>query len=124
MTFAPMTFTLTPAVAAWASAFIFVGLRLRLRSSQLREEKEEKPRPASGDTLKIEMQEGAYLELLEKMIGESEFVQNSPPTLIPEEDRVVRHVVHALEPFTVANGGPLEVEVISFIPGRSNVIVK
>jgi hypothetical protein len=114
----------TPAMLAWASAFCLVTLRLRKRASRLRAAQAPKPRPLSGDTLKIKMNESIYLELLEKMIGESEFLQNSPPALVPEEDRIVRHVVKALQPYTVANGGPLEVEVVSFIPGRSNVIVR
>jgi acetylornithine deacetylase len=73
----------------------------------------------------IELNEGRFIGLLEKLVGESKYLQNSPPQgLIPREDRASDHVLKALEPFTVENGGPLQVSRIHFVDGRGNVIVK
>ena len=75
------------------------------------------------DTLQLEMEEKSFLALLEKLIGESEHVQNFPPALIPNEDKVIAHVLAELDPYTKANGGPLTVEKVTFTEGRSNVII-
>lgn len=65
-----------------------------------------------------------FLALFAKLIGEAEFVQNNPPQgLVPEEDRVVRHIVEALEPYSVKSGGVLQIEQISYHPGRSNLMI-
>jgi acetylornithine deacetylase len=42
---------------------------------------------------------------------------------VPEEDRVVKHVLDVLSPFTSSNGGPLVVKQLSYTPGRSNLMV-
>jgi len=72
----------------------------------------------------IEMNEERYIALLRKLIGESERVQNAPPDFNPREDCVSDHVLEALRPHTVENGGPLVVERIHYAEGRGNVIVK
>jgi len=41
----------------------------------------------SGDLSKLELDEGQFLSLLEKLIGESKYLQNNPPELVPVEDR-------------------------------------
>ena len=65
-----------------------------------------------------------YLELLGKLVGESETLQNDPPNgLIPKEDNASQHVLAALQAHTVENGGPLTVERVAFTPGRGNVII-
>ncbi|KAA0038588.1 acetylornithine deacetylase-like [Cucumis melo var. makuwa] len=46
-----------------------------------------------------ELQKDSYISLLSKLIGESEFVQNNPPDLIPQEDRVGKHVLDVLNPY-------------------------
>lgn len=67
----------------------------------------------------VELNEKRFLDLLEKLIGESEFLQNSPPQgLIPNEDRASDHVLKVLEPYMVKNGGVLEVERVSFVEGQ------
>jgi len=38
-------------------------------------------------TLQMELNKDRYLSLLEKLIGEAEFLQNNPPGFVPEEDR-------------------------------------
>lgn len=64
------------------------------------------------------LNEARFLDLLEKLIGESEFLQNSPPQgLIPNEDRASDHVLKVLEPYMIKNGGVLEVERVSFVEG-------
>jgi acetylornithine deacetylase len=61
------------------------------------------------------LNEARFMGLLEKLIGESEFLQNSPPQgLIPREDRASDHVLALLAPYRVENGGVLEVERVSF----------
>jgi acetylornithine deacetylase len=58
------------------------------------------------------------MSLLEKLIGESEFLQNSPPQgLIPCEDKASNHVLDVLSPFMVQNGGVLIVERVTFVEG-------
>ena len=49
------------------------------------------------DDLQLELNSERYVELLRKLIGETEYLQNNPPRLVPQEDRyiVVHVVVHA-----------------------------
>ena len=74
----------------------------------------------------LQLNEPRFLELLEKLIGESRFVQNTGvgTAFVPEEDRVVAHVLKCLDPFKVENGGKLIVERKTYVPGRSNVIIR
>lgn len=66
----------------------------------------------------VVLNEKRFLSLLEKLIGESEFLQNSPPQgLIPCEDKASNHVLDVLSPFTVENGGVLTVKRVSFVEG-------
>ncbi|OIW10884.1 hypothetical protein TanjilG_27830 [Lupinus angustifolius] len=66
-----------------------------------------------------------FVPLLSKLIGESRYVQNNPPELIPEEDRVVNHVLDVLRPFsTTTGGGPLILNHVTYFPGRGNLIVQ
>ncbi|KAH9769604.1 Acetylornithine deacetylase [Citrus sinensis] len=67
----------------------------------------------------------SYVNLLSKLIGESRYVQNNPPELIPQEDRVVKHVLDALLPLsTKTGGGPLVINHITYFTGRGNLIVE
>jgi len=74
----------------------------------------------------LKLDEERYVTLLRKLIGESEYLQNTGvgTAFVPEEDRAVKHVLTELKPFTVENGGPLEVEHVVFTEGRGNVIIK
>eukprot|EP01133_Synstelium_polycarpum_P019701 gene19701-23594_t len=72
----------------------------------------------------IELNEPRFLALLTKLIGEAETLQNKPPELIPVEDNAGRHVLEALKPFTVENGGCLKVQHIAFHEGRGNILVQ
>lgn len=71
-----------------------------------------------------EMNEDRFLGILEKLIGESKWLQNNPPELVPTEDRAARHVLAALEPYSEENGGPLRIEQVTFVEGRSNIMVE
>jgi acetylornithine deacetylase len=65
------------------------------------------------------------MALLEKLIGEAEHLQNSPPQgMIPKEDLASDHVLEVLKPYTTAAGGVLEVERVHFVDGRGNVIIR
>lgn len=47
-------------------------------------------------TLQMELNKDRYLSLLEKLIGEAEFLQNNPPGFVPEEDRWVLRAGHSM----------------------------
>ncbi|XWS62138.1 hypothetical protein CRYUN_Cryun07bG0185400 [Craigia yunnanensis] len=67
----------------------------------------------------------SFVSFLIKIIGEFKFLQNNSPELIPEEDRVVKHVLDCLLPYsTTAGGGPLIVNHGTHFPGRGNLIVE
>jgi acetylornithine deacetylase len=52
-------------------------------------------------------------------------LQNNPPELIPEEDRVVNHVLNSLLSLSTATGGgPLILNHVTYFPGRGNLIVE
>lgn len=73
----------------------------------------------------LEMNQGRFLALLEQLISVSKSLQNSPSQgLHPREDLASDFVLAALEPFMKKNGGVLEVERITFVEGRGNVIIK
>ncbi|KAL6520049.1 hypothetical protein OROHE_017192 [Orobanche hederae] len=79
---------------------------------------------ASVTDLLGDLNKDSFVSLLSKLIGESKHVQNNPPDLIPEEDRIVRHVLNVLHPFSAANGGPLVVKHVAYKPNRGNLIVE
>lgn len=72
-----------------------------------------------------ELNKDSFVTLLSKLIGESKYVQNNPPELIPEEDRVVNHLLNILLPLsTTTGGGPLVVNHARYKPNRGNLIVE
>ncbi|KAK6934991.1 Peptidase M20 [Dillenia turbinata] len=67
----------------------------------------------------------SFVSLLSKLIGEAKYVQNNPPELIPEEDRIVKHVLDSLLPFsTTTGGGPLIINHVTYVPKRGNLIIE
>jgi len=71
------------------------------------------------------MNETRFLNLLEKLISESKYLQNSPSqNLIPMENLAIKHIMDVLEPFKKENGGILEVNHVTFVEGRGNLIIK
>ncbi|KMZ75955.1 Acetylornithine deacetylase or succinyl-diaminopimelate desuccinylase [Zostera marina] len=72
-----------------------------------------------------ELNRDSYISLLRKLIGESKYVQNNPPDLVPKEDLIARHVLDVLQPYSVTSGGgPLLVNHVSYIEGRGNLIIE
>ncbi|XP_038680475.1 acetylornithine deacetylase-like [Tripterygium wilfordii] len=72
-----------------------------------------------------DMDKESFVSLLRNLIGESRYVQNNPPELIPEEDRVVKHVMNSLLPYsTTTGGGPLILNHVAYFPNRGNLIVE
>lgn len=73
----------------------------------------------------VALNQERFLGLLEKLIGESKSLQNSPSQgLIPREDNASEHVLKILDPYLKQNGGVLEAQRISFVEGRGNMIIK
>ncbi|RXH77784.1 hypothetical protein DVH24_039755 [Malus domestica] len=67
----------------------------------------------------------SFVSLLSKLIGESKYIQNNPPELIPQEDLAVKHVLDSLLPHnTTTGGGPLVIKHVTYSPSEGNVIVE
>lgn len=72
-----------------------------------------------------DLNKDSFVNLLGKLIGESKYVQNNPPELIPEEDRIVNHVLDTLLPYsTTTGGGPLVINHVAYKAKRGNLIVE
>ncbi|POM78321.1 Metalloprotease family M20/M25/M40 [Phytophthora palmivora] len=72
----------------------------------------------------LQLDQVLYMELLRKVIGVSEKVQNAPSLgLVPQENLVSDIVLAELSPYTKENGGFLTVERVEFVAGRGNVII-
>lgn len=72
----------------------------------------------------ITMNEPRFMALLEKLIGESVHLQNSPASgLIPKESLACKHILDVLNPFSKENGGVLSIKKIEFVEGRGNMII-
>ncbi|XP_057520614.1 acetylornithine deacetylase [Amaranthus tricolor] len=72
-----------------------------------------------------ELNKESFVGLLTKLIGESKYLQNNPPELIPEEDRVVNYLLDILSPLsTTTGGGPLIINHATYYPKRGNLIVE
>ena len=68
---------------------------------------------------KLTFNEDRFVELLGKLFGESEFLQNSPAQgLIPREDLASDHILEMLKPYDKKNGGVLEIEVVFYLISR------
>lgn len=79
----------------------------------------------TNETLEgFRMNQERYIGLLSNLIGESKHLQNNPAQgLIPQEDLAANHVLKLLTPFSQENGGPLKIERVCFVEGRSNLIL-
>lgn len=65
------------------------------------------------------------MALITKLIGVSKKLQNNPAQgLIPSEGLAADLILEVLSPFMKENGGPLEIERVEFVEGRSNLIIK
>jgi len=74
--------------------------------------------------LQMDLNKDRYVSLLEKLIGEVEFLQNNPPKFVPQEDKAIKHLLEALKPYTVENGGVLKVEHVWYVKGRGNLTIE
>lgn len=119
--------------------------------------------------LNLELNTERYIKLMEKLIGETEFLQNNPPRHVPQEDRytgrgsttlwashhpathpvlpvachvllfslynsicpfplvslrAVKHVLDALKPYLVENGGVIKADHVTFVEGRGNLMLE
>ncbi|KAG7036186.1 Acetylornithine deacetylase [Cucurbita argyrosperma subsp. argyrosperma] len=71
-----------------------------------------------------ELEKGSYISLLSDLISESQYVQNNPPDLVPQEDLVGAHVRGVLDPYSTENGGPLIIKQVNYTPGRGHLIIR
>lgn len=80
---------------------------------------------ADFDFKGVEMNEPRFMDLLTKLISVNRHLQNNPSMgLVPQEDLASDFLLAALEPHMKKNGGVLEVERVTFVEGRGNVIIK
>ena len=73
--------------------------------------------------LNLELDCERFTTLLTKLIGESQHVQNNPPKFVPQEGKVVAHILEALKPYSIEEGGVLKVETHEYIEGRPNMLI-
>jgi len=115
-------------VAGAIAGFSILALLARLRKERITKAGKKTHKIPSEvaelkDSLAITLNSSTYLDLLGKLIGEAEHVQNYPPELIPQEDKIIAHILQLLKPYEDSNGGPLKIEVVSYEPGRGNIII-
>jgi acetylornithine deacetylase len=73
----------------------------------------------------LRLNEERYIAILRDLIGETEFLQNSPTqNLVPQEQRVVDHLLRHLHDHLKENGGVLEYETVAYVDGRPNFILR
>lgn len=73
----------------------------------------------------LTLNEDRFVGLITNLISVSKQLQNNPAQgLIPQEDLASDFVLEVLKPYMKENGGPLEIERVTFVEGRGNVIIK
>ena len=72
--------------------------------------------PVDNKSQSMELNSERYLSLMDKLISESRYVQNNPPKFVPEEDKIIKHLLDILSPHSIENGGVLKIQHVSFIP--------
>eukprot|EP01104_Vermistella_antarctica_P004413 TRINITY_DN14866_c0_g1_i1.p1 TRINITY_DN14866_c0_g1~~TRINITY_DN14866_c0_g1_i1.p1 ORF type:complete len:469 (-),score=91.82 TRINITY_DN14866_c0_g1_i1:62-1438(-) len=76
-----------------------------------------------------------FVDLLRQLIGETKFLQNSPPKLVPEESRAADHVLEYLKEYTKEvdslktkpefdEDKPLLVHRVEYAPKRTNLLIE
>jgi acetylornithine deacetylase len=65
-----------------------------------------------------------FVSVLRDLVAHSERLQNNPPELVPRESLAGDVVLRELEPWSTTQGGPLEIEEVAYVAGRSNVMVR
>lgn len=74
----------------------------------------------------LELNEERFVGLLRNLIGEVEHLQNTGvgTAYVPQEDLAIKHVLEVLAPHRKENGGPLEIDHVTYVEGRGNLIIK
>jgi acetylornithine deacetylase len=74
----------------------------------------------------LELDEERFVGLLRNLIGEVEHLQNTGvgTAYVPQEDLAIKHCLEVLAPHRKENGGPLEVEHVTYAEGRGNLIIR
>ncbi len=80
--------------------------------------------PAAPANAPIELNVERYIALLRKLIPEARHVQNHPPKYVPEEDRVIQHLLALLSPHSKEKGGVLKISHVTFVEKRGNLILE
>jgi len=86
--------------------------------------KKERAIMTAEDDLGIRLNPDEFIDFLGRLIGESERLQNFPPEFVPKEDLICTHIISILNDYSKENGGPLQIEKVSFTEGRSNLIIR
>eukprot|EP00929_Paragymnodinium_shiwhaense_P016587 TRINITY_DN12505_c0_g1_i1.p1 TRINITY_DN12505_c0_g1~~TRINITY_DN12505_c0_g1_i1.p1 ORF type:complete len:519 (+),score=131.78 TRINITY_DN12505_c0_g1_i1:182-1738(+) len=69
-----------------------------------------------------QLDQTAFVSMLRSLIGESKKLQNNPRLgITPQEKLAAAHVMRALQPYSTKAGGPLHLEELEYVPGRSNL---
>ena len=68
----------------------------------------------------LELDEERFVGLLRNLIGEVEHLQNTGvgTAYVPQEDLAIKHCLEVLAPHRKENGGPLEVEHVTYAGTR------
>jgi hypothetical protein len=90
-----------------------------------RERRGEPKRSMANEFLQnIQLDETLYVDLLTKLIGESERLQNNPHMgMLAQEDLAAQHVMDLLKPLSQEEGGPLKIEHLTYVEGRGNLTI-
>ena len=74
----------------------------------------------------LELNEERFVGLLRNLIGEVEHLQNTGvgTAYVPQEDLAIKHCLEVLAPYRKENGGPLEIEHVTYVEGRGNLIIR
>lgn len=119
---------LVSSVSLACMAAVVLKTHKKKPSVVVEDEEEEAParqiRVSPSQLPKLDINPQEYIELLKHLISETEHVQNFPPEFIPQESRVVAHLLKVLQPHSKQNGGLLEVEPVHFTEGRENLIIR
>mmetsp|Transcript_73131 Transcript_73131/g.145041 ORF Transcript_73131/g.145041 Transcript_73131/m.145041 type:complete len:498 (-) Transcript_73131:49-1542(-) len=68
------------------------------------------------------MPKNTFVDLMRALIGEVKHLQNNPRLgIIPQEKRAATIMINFLKPYSTEAGGPLIIEELEYVPGRSNL---
>jgi len=71
-----------------------------------------------------DLDKARFVGLLRRLLSETRYLQNNPRLgIVPEEKRAAKIVMDELAPYSTAKGGPLVIEELEYVPGRSNLKV-